>query len=205
MTNSVVIVKITRMTRIESVLTDIDAVNAEDPASSLWAGSLHPQAWIEGRRAHHWALELTPGASEPLQLAARAHHMRRWEVARESFSRTRHGYHAWRSRLYDFHADALDGLMRAYGYAEEERAAATALLHKRGIKTDAEAQTYEDAVSLAFLEIRLASFAETVDESQLTNALRRTWRKMGPAGHEAALALDLEPRARHAIERALAG
>ena len=77
-------------------------------------------------------------------------------------------------------------------------------MSKRGIKTNPDVQSYEDAVSLAFLELRLAAFAPSVDDDQLMNALRRTWRKMSDAGHAAALSLELSPEATAIVQRALA-
>jgi hypothetical protein len=189
---------------LDSLLDAIDTANAADSTSIPFEGTLHPQAWIEGRRAHHWVLELDTDASDPLQLAARAHHIRRWELPRSSYPRTRTGYLEWRTKLYDFHADTLAGMMRDAGYDEADIQATGHILHKRGIKTDLDAQTHEDAVSVAFLELRLASFAPTVDAAQLLNALRRTWRKMSDRGRAAALTLDLSPEAKDAVERALA-
>lgn len=191
------------MGRLETVSARIDAANAADPVRVSFEGDAHPQALIEGRRAHEWVLRLQPDAAYALQLAARAHHIRRWEVPRADYPRGRTGYLRWRTKLYGFHADIVAELMGEAGYAEDEIDVARRVIHKRGIKTDANAQTYEDAVSLAFLEIRLAAFVPTVPDAALLNALRRTWRKMSEPGREAALALDLPEAARLAVERAL--
>jgi hypothetical protein len=45
---------------------------------------------------------------------------------------------------------------------------------KRGIEINADVQSFEDAVSLAFLEVRLAEFAPSVDDQQRMTALRHT-------------------------------
>ncbi|TAK79521.1 MAG: DUF4202 domain-containing protein [Dehalococcoidia bacterium] len=192
-----------REPRLQRVLAEIDAANAHDPSRATFAGAAQPRALIEGQRAHAWVLQIQPEASEALQIAARAHHLRRWEVERSSYPRTREGYLAWRTYLYDFHGRAAGELMQAAGYPEETQRRVAELLQKRAVKRDPEAQTHEDAVSLAFLELRLSAFLEGVTEEQATRALRRTWTKMSPAGREAALSLGLDERAADAVKRAL--
>ena len=192
------------MDRFVATISAIDAANAGDPDTLRFAGADRPRARIEGERAQHWLDRLRPDASEVLRLTARAHHLRRWEVPRDSYPRTRAGYHAWRSGLYEFHATALGELMSAAGYAEDDIAEAARLMGKRGIKTDRDAQSYEDAVSLAFLELRLADFAPSVSDDQLMRALRRTWNKMSDAGHAVALQLELSEEAAAIVGRALA-
>ena len=192
------------MSRLSAVTEAIDAANRADPATLRFEGEDHPRAWLEGRRARHWIDRLRPDAADPLRLAANAHHLRRWEVPRESYPRTRPGYLDWRSGLYEFHGGALGELMRAAGYPDDEIAEAARIMVKRAIKTDADVQSYEDAVSLAFLETRLMDFAPSVSDDQLMRALRRTWRKMSDAGHDAALTLDLSADAAAIVQRALA-
>ena len=189
----------------ETCVREIDAANANDPAKLDFEGASYPLALIEGQRAHAWLEQLRQDAPAPLRLAARAHHLRRWEIPRDGYPRTRAGYLAWRTRLYDFHADALSQIMRGAGYTASEAARASAIMHKKQLRTDPDVQAYEDAVSLAFLEIRAADFASTVNREQLLRALSRTWAKMSAAGHMAALSLDLDPAVRAALDSALSG
>lgn len=189
--------------RLARVLAEIDAANGQDPGRVAFAGAAWPTALIEGQRAHAWAVQLHPEASDALQIATRAHHLRRWEVERASYPRTREGYLAWRTHLYGFHGRAAGDLMRGLGYPDDSVERVAELLQKRALKRDAEAQTHEDAVSLAFLELRLSAFLEGVSEEQAIRALRRTWAKMSPAGREAATGLSLDERAALAVQRAL--
>lgn len=189
--------------RLALVLAEVDAVNALDPSRVSFAGEAWPTALIEGQRASAWAGLLRPEASDALRIATRAHHLRRWEVQRASYPRTREGYLEWRTRLYDFHGQAVGGLMSRFGYEDADLERVAELMQKRALKRDAEAQTYEDAVSLAFLEVRLPAFLVGVTEEQATRALRRTWVKMSPAGREAATTLPLDEHAARAVQRAL--
>ena len=189
--------------RLARVLAEIDAANRHDPSHVMSDGVTQPTALIEGQRAHAWCMRLRPDASEALQIATRAHHLRRWEVERSSYPRTRDGYLAWRTHLYDFHGRAVGDLMRAAGYPDESVERVAELLQKRALKRDAEAQTHEDAVSLAFLELRLSTFLDGVTEEQALRALRRTWTKMSPAGREAATGLPLDAGSALIVQRAL--
>jgi hypothetical protein len=189
---------------LSAVSAAIDAANAADPNRIVYAGAEHPRAELEGRRARHWLDLLRTDAADPLRLAAHAHHIRRWEVPRDSQPHTRQGYLDWRSGLYRFHAKALGELMQVAGYSKADRAEAARVMLKRDIKTDIDAQSYEDAVSLAFLEIRLADFAQSVTDERLMRALRRTWAKMSEAGRAFASELDLSSDAAAMVGRALA-
>ncbi|MFN0073497.1 MAG: DUF4202 domain-containing protein [Chloroflexota bacterium] len=189
--------------RFNGCVQAIDAANRADPVLREFEGATYPQSLLEGERAQAWIERLLPDASETLRLAARAHHVRRWEVPRSSYPRTREGYHAWRTYLYGFHAEVLAGFMETAGYPPTEVDRARTILSKRVIKSDPDAQTHEDAVSLAFLEVRLAEFAPTITDEQLLRALRRTWAKMSPAGRAAAQSLALNPQAQAALAAAL--
>lgn len=180
-------------------LKAIDAANRADPSRARFAGALHPTALIEGLRAYHWVEQLRPGAPQPLLIAARGHHIKRWTVPRDSYARGREGYLAWRTYLYSFHAAEVARIMHTSGYAEGAVEHASRILHKRGIKTDADVQCYEDAVSLAFIELRLGDFAPTVSEEQLVRALKRTLAKMSAAGRDSAGALDVDAATARAL------
>ena len=77
------------------------------------------------------------------------------------------------------------------------------LLLKSRLKVDPEVQLLEDVACLVFLESYFADFARKHDEDKILRILRKTWKKMSPRGHEAALALELSPDARALVERAL--
>jgi len=190
--------------RLEQILVEIGAANSHDPGRVAFDGNTLPTALAEGQQAHVWARHLQSGASDALQIATRAHHLRRWEIERGSYPRTRDGYLAWRTYLYDFHARTVGDLMHQAGYPRDTIDRVAELMRKRSLKRDADAQTYEDAVSIAFLEVRLSPFLDDVSEEQSIRALRRTWAKMSPAGREAALGLALEKRAALVVQRALA-
>ncbi len=198
--------------RLAVALSAIDAANegdpnAVDPNVVDGAGASTPLALAEGRAAFDWVerLRSDEGAPDALLIAARGHHIRRWEHPRDEFPRDRVGYQAWRTRLYEVHASHLEEIMRDAGYSADEIGAMSTIVHKRSIKRDPDAQTYEDAVALAFLELQFAPFAARTARATVIRALQRTWRKMSDAGHEAALTLTLPPELQSLVAEALGG
>jgi hypothetical protein len=191
--------------RFAAALDRFDATNARDPNVTIVDGAPQPKELVYARRMSEWLTRLAPNASESLQLAARAQHLMRWSVPRSQFPMDRPGYLKWRTTLYDFHADKAAQILREVGYDDVTIGRVRSLIRKQGIKTDPEMQLLEDVICLVFLENYFAEFAADHDEDKLIRILRRTWAKMSPRGHEAALGLDLPERERKLIDRALAG
>jgi hypothetical protein len=115
----------------------------------------------------------------------------------------RAGYHRWRTRLYDFHADTTEAILREVGYDPPTIARVRSLIRKERIKSDPEMQTLEDVICLVFLENYFHEFAQDHDEQKLINILQRTWKKMSARGQELALGLPLNEQDRRIIEKAL--
>jgi len=180
--------------RLFAAIERFDGLNAQDPGG---------KEVLYARRMTQWLLRLAPGASVPLQLAARAQHLMRWQIPRDSFPKDRSGYLRWRSTLYDFHADRATEVLREVGYDDATIARVRSLIRKEQLKTDPEAQLLEDVVCLVFIENYFADFARDHDEQKLIRILRKTWKKMSPRGHEAAMTIELGERERELIAKAL--
>ena len=135
--------------RFEDALRRIDAANAHDPDRITDVdGYDTTAAVVYSRRMSAWVATLYPQASEALQLAARAQHVRRWEIRRDQFPMDRAGYHRWRSTLYRFHADTAAALLKASGYDDATVDRVGSLLRKERLKTDPLMQALEDVICL---------------------------------------------------------
>lgn len=191
--------------RLEDSLRLIDEANNADPKLEVADGEKIPAALLYGRRMSAWVERLKPEASDALRIAARAQHIRRWEVPRDTFPMDRAGYHRWRTGLYTFHGDRAAEIMRETGYDDETIDRVRFILLKKKLKTDPEVQTLEDAAALVFLEHHLAEFAarEDMTEEKLIDILQKTWAKMSDHGREAALGLELAPELEKLLQRAL--
>ena len=191
-------------TRFETAIARFDAANAEDPNTEEVDGVSHPKELLYAQRMTAWLDKLAPDASEPLRLAARAQHIRRWAIPRRDYPMTRTGYLRWRTTLYRFHADTAGDILRQVGYDDATVAAVQSLLRKERLKRNADMQCLEDVVCLVFLESYFANFAPQYDEQKVIDILRKTWRKMSPQGQSAARRLALPPAAQVLLEKALA-
>jgi len=178
--------------RFEQALARFDAANAEDPNRETVGGQQTAKELIYGQRVSEMLERFAPQASEPLQLAARCQHIRRWTIARSDYPQTTIGYKQWRTNLKKFHAETAGRILREVGYEEETIKSVQSLLRKEALKLNVDTQTLEDVVDLVFLEYHLDDFVKKhshYDEAKLADILRKTWKKMSPRGHEAALKL----------------
>ncbi len=191
--------------KLDAALAQIDAANSQDPSRVMHDGTEIASELLYSRRMTRWLAILYPDASEPLQIAARAQHVRRWHIPRASYPMDRAGYHRWRTTLYGFHADTTAAILRGLGYDDATIDKVRSLLKKERLKLDPDTQALEDVICLVFLENYFADFAPRHDEEKVIGILRRTWGKMSPVGREAALKLPLPPAAGALVARALAG
>lgn len=194
------------MTRFDDAIARIDEANAADPNFETFEGRAWPKELLYGQRMSAWLDRIAPNASEALRLAARAQHIERWHIPRKDYADGKKGYHLWRTTLYRFHAERAGKILAAVGYDPETIERVGALLQKKHLRSDLEAQTIEDAACLVFLENYFADFAVKHDEAKIIDIVRKTWAKMSPNGHAAALDLagQLPAEARRLVEAALA-
>jgi hypothetical protein len=191
--------------RLHEALDAFDRANAADPNREIVDGEEVPKELIYGRRMSAWLDRLYPGASEALCLAARCQHIERWLTPRETYPEGRVGYLTWRRDLKRYHAERAGKILSDLGYPPAVIARVQSLVRKERLKQEEEAQVLEDVVCVVFLAHYLADFAERHESDKVVEILRKTWAKMSPLGHRAALSLPLEGALKTLVETALAG
>ena len=191
------------MSRLDEAFRRFDEANAEDPNREIVNGEPLAKELVYGRRMSERLDAFAPDAPETVKLAARAQHIRRWEVPRDSYPAGRAGYLKWRTDLYKRHGDIAGGIMKDVGYDNQSIERVQTLLRKRGLKTDPDVQLLEDVICLVFLEHYFHDFAKKHDEAKLIPIVQKTWNKMTGEGHQAALTLDYAPSDLAIIEKAL--
>jgi len=187
-----------------AAVASIDAANADDPSVVTVRGDTLPLALAHGRLATGWVERLVPGADEALLLAARAHHLRRWEVPRATYPEGKVGYHQWKRDQRARHAADVEALLRAAGFGDAVVARVQALVRRDDLRTDPGAQAVEDAACLVFLETQLAAVTPAFDHDHLVDVLRKTTKKMSPAGLAAVADVPLGDAERALLAEALA-
>jgi tRNAThr (cytosine32-N3)-methyltransferase len=171
----------------------VDTAHSADPKRTADG---RPAELVYADRMENWVARLAPAATPLLRLAARCQHLERWSVPRDTFPLDKPGYHAWRKSLYVKQAERARELLLQTGVPAAEAAEVATWVSKTGLKTNAGTQALEDAACLVFLENEIADFAAQhadYTKEKFVGILQRTLKKMSPAAHEFALALELSP------------
>jgi hypothetical protein len=152
-----------------------------------------------------WVQALNPQPPPELLLAARAQHLERWAIPREDYPAGRGGYLKWRSDVHRRQGARAGDILREAGCDPALVTRVAELVGKSAPKGDAFAQTLEDAACLVFLESELESFLALHPRDKTIDVLRKTWRKMSPAGQHAAASLSLTAAAAAVVREAVGG
>ena len=189
--------------KLAQAFAAIDAANAADPNTISYGGEEQPKELCHSRLATEWLDRLAPEATEAQQLAARAHHLRRWEIPRDTYPKDRAGYLRWRTELGRFHAEETAKLLEEAGYDVEIIERVKAIIRKRNLKGDSEVQTHEDVLCLVFLSTQLDMLAADLETEKLIEVLAKSLNKMSEEGRQHALRLSLNNAQRGILARAL--
>jgi hypothetical protein len=178
----------------------IDAAHQADPRRE--DGAAYELLYAD--RLEAWVRKLVAPPPPALVLAARAQHLERWAIPRDSYPAGRGGYLRWRSDVHRRQGERARELMTQSGCdpAFVERVAE--LVAKAAPRGDRDAQALEDAACLVFLETELLDFMRDNARDKTVEVLRKTWGKMSPAGQQAASGLSLPPVAAAIVREALA-
>lgn len=192
------------MTQLDNVLLAIDNINSADTNTTLVDGISHPKELLYGQYMSACLDKYWPNASEHLQIAVRAQHVKRWHLKRTDFAIGKKGYLTWRKELGIFHATTAKSLMLEQGYSEQASDITAAIIRKENLKSNSESQTLEDVACLVFLQFYFDEFAAKHNEEKIIRIVQLTWRKMSAQGQEIALTLTLPPHLATLVGKALA-
>jgi Domain of unknown function (DUF4202) len=191
--------------RLGAALAAIDAANADDPHTIVVDGRERPKEQAHAEMMTRWVRALAPGCSDEQLIAARAHHLRRWAIPRDSYPRDRAGYLRWRSALRRQHASDVAAIMGEAGYDQAAIERVQAIVRKQGLGRDPDVQVHEDALCLVFLETQFDDLvAQIDDDDKMVDILRKTTAKMSASALAAAGTLEFSPKGASLLERALA-
>ncbi len=193
------------MTAYDRAREHIDSAHSADPMRTLEGRAAE---LVYAERMEAGVARLVPDASPLLRLAARCQHLERWLTPRATFPEGKVGYLTWRRSLYVKQAARAHDLLIAAGVSVEEANEVSTWVSKTGLKTNPGTQALEDAAVLVFLENEIGAFAAQhadYPREKFIDILQKTWRKLSPAGQQAALNLDLPPAIAALVREALAG
>jgi hypothetical protein len=191
-------------TRLHSVFKAIDLINNEDPNTTTIDGNTQPKELLYGQYMTACINEYFSDASELLQIAVRAQHIKRWHLKRTEFDSGKAGYFKWRIAQGKFHAELTKSIMLENGYSEEDSETTAKLLRKEKLKSNPDTQTLEDVACLVFLQHYFDEFSAKHTEEKIIRILQLTWRKMSDQAHDIALKLTLPDHLAVLVGKALA-
>ena len=190
---------------MHEAIARIDEANSADPNKLVVEGEERPEALCYGEWMTEWVEKLreTGSTNDMLMIAARAQHIRRWELPREDFPNNRKGYLAWRKKLAKFHGECTAEILKEVGYEEEFIDQVSFRVQKKCLKTNWDSQTIEDAACLVFMEHYFHNTLEKMSERKMIRVLQKTWVKMSEPGHQFAMGLTMSEEQERLVGLAL--
>lgn len=183
-----------------------DAHNEDPNKHTTPDGKEVPYETHYSEKMENYLNKRAPNSSEVLKLAICGQHFRRWEVPRDSYPRTKVGYHSWRTFLKKRQGKLVAEILEQQGYPEEDCKRCQALIEKEGLKQgEDEVQVLEDVACLVFLDDQFDAFKDHHDEEKIVNILKKTWVKMSKEGQDMALELPMTDDCKALVQRALSG
>ncbi|WP_420638421.1 DUF4202 domain-containing protein [Candidatus Poriferisocius sp.] len=181
--------------RLEAALAAIDEANSDDPHTLEVDGAVRPKEQAHAELMTEWLLHLDPHADDAQRVAARAHHLRRWVLARTDYPDGRAGYLRWRAAQGKRHAAEVADIVTAVGYDAAFAADVSAIVTKKGLGTDPRVQTHEDALCLVFLQTQFDALTDKLGDDHMAQVLAKTLAKMSPTARTIARGLPVGDRA----------
>ncbi len=189
-------------TDINQAIDLIDSANRQDPNQEQWNGELWPKELLYSKRMSQCLNEFVPECSPLLKIAARGHHIRRWELPRTAYPMNKAGYYKWRNQQKKTHAEHIGQIMAECGFNKNDIDQVKLIISKKDL-LNPETQCLEDIICLVFLNYYFTEFAKKYDDDKLIHILKKTWQKMSEKGHKKALELELDENATKLIKAAL--
>lgn len=190
-------------TRFETAIALIDKKNEEDPNTYSVSDIEYSKELLYSQRMTRTLLKFEPNASKAVQIAARAHHICRWQIARKEYPMDRVGYLKWRETLKKMHADITGDILVKVGFDDQFVKRVQKIILKKLIKKNEESQILEDTICLVFLDYYFEEFAAKHTDEKVIDILQKTWVKMSDKGHEAALKISYSEKSLALVKQAI--
>lgn len=177
------------MRDLAQVFAQIDQANSVDPTS--FDG--RPLALAQGELATAWLEKLRDEPSAELQVACRAHHLRRWELVRADYPEGRAGYLRWRRDNKAHQSNCIVEILEPAGWPTNDVSRVQQLLLRKGLGSDPDTQTLEDVACLVFVETQFEEMSGRIESERMVNVVAKTLKKMSPAAISLAAEYPLPP------------
>ncbi len=193
--------------RWRAAVAAFEAHHAADPRPLVRDGVTTTVSLDYHARVSAWVRRLDGVAGLPARLGALAQHVRRFELPRTDFPATPQGYKRWRANAGLRQAELARTELERAGFDAAIVTHTCDVMLKKRLAHDPLAALLEDAVCVRFVQDELASFAAGRAPDAVLTIISKTWAKMSPSGHQAAVGLlgELPPPLVALVAAATAG
>ena len=185
------------------IIAAVDDANRADPSSVELDGQPTPLALAHGILASRWVDRLYPERPDTWFIAARAHHLRRWEYPRSSAPAGRAGYLTWRAEQKRRHARLARTVVADNGGSAQAAEDVARFVERAHLTTDAGCQSVEDGACFAFIITQLDGVTAALDRDHLARVLDKTIKKMSTGAVDLLTSADLGGAQRPVLDDAI--
>lgn len=178
-------------------------IHNEDPVQVVRNGQSIGDEGVYALRMVDRLYEFYPMATQELELAALAHHIKRWEIKRTVFAMDKQGYFQWRRQVAKHQLAITSDALAKVGLSDEDRDEVLKVLRKENLKTHPLAQVIEDVACLVFIQYYLEPFAEPHETPKVVEILRKTMLKMSDRAIEEASRLPVSDKVKSFLNEAV--
>ena len=174
-------------------------LNSKDPNKIEFEKQEFPREYIYSKWLSKWVHQLIPNPSIALQLASYSQHLKRWEIPRDSFPKDRNGYLKWRTKLYKYHSDEVEKILKEEKVNDDLILEVKSIIEKKNSDTNKDVQLMEDALCLVTLEFQIEEFSKSYSDEKMKDILQKIIKKMSQKGIEEALKLNYSLRVKNLL------
>ncbi len=175
---------------------------SQDPRRQSFQSQEYPKDLLFTKRVIFWINQMG-SPSEDLLIAAWGHVVKRWEIPRKKYPEGSKGYHEYRYAQSKLSADVVDKILRTENFAEDRIKKIRSIMMNRDASPHPEGQVLEDALCLAFLELKFEGYIPEWGEEKYIDILKNTLKKMSSKAQQLALTIAYSEEGKKLLTKAL--
>lgn len=191
--------------KIIEALNIFDQLYEQDPNTEIYNGKEYPKEYLYSLRMLETLSQIFKNANTVQVIAAKAHHLCRWEIPRTTFAKGKQGYLKWRQTLYKHQSEKATHVLTQLQFDKQTIEDIANAIQKKGLKQNFNTQVVEDVACIVFLKYYIDNFIKSHgnDEEKIIGIVKKTWDKMSPIAHDHALQIPYNKNTSAIIIKAL--
>jgi len=179
------------MNLVKEAIAKIDQQNQKDPHTVIYKNQTWSKEYLNSVWMTEQLFQYIAAPSAALQIACRAHHIRRWEIQRSEYPSGKAGYYQWRTSLYAHHSSKTKNILLECEANPILITQICSIIEKKNLRKDHETQILEDVICHVFLLYYAEAFSKKHPEAKVIDILEKTWKKLSDAGKAHVESLEL--------------